>query len=154
VTSCTVTSSSGSASLDAATCRIMTERARFIPARDRRGRAVADSLSARVRWVLPEDGEPLARDDSAGLAALIGAADYSPEAIVGREQGRVGFALDVAGDGSVQGCRVTASSGSADLDSRTCALLSARARFVPASDAEGRPRATIVTGAIDWQLPR
>lgn len=55
VTACRVTSSSGSKSLDATTCRIMTERPRFVPARDSKGRAVADVASASIRWVLPED---------------------------------------------------------------------------------------------------
>jgi TonB family protein len=50
---CEITSSSGSAALDEATCRIMIERPRFVPARDYRGRAVRDRVSSRMRWVLP-----------------------------------------------------------------------------------------------------
>lgn len=53
VTNCTVTSSSGSATLDNATCRIMRSRARFTPAHDSSGNATSDSTSARIRWVLP-----------------------------------------------------------------------------------------------------
>jgi len=59
VTRCVVTASSGSAALDEATCRIMTERPRFTPARDRRGRAIADRVSSRMRWVLPMDAPVL-----------------------------------------------------------------------------------------------
>jgi periplasmic protein TonB len=55
VTGCTVTSSSGSRSLDNATCRIMQSRARFTPATDSNGRPTSDSVSARIRWVLPAD---------------------------------------------------------------------------------------------------
>jgi periplasmic protein TonB len=55
VTNCTVTSSSGSAALDSATCRIMRSRARFTPAHDSSGAATSDSVSARIRWVLPKD---------------------------------------------------------------------------------------------------
>ncbi|WP_426267922.1 energy transducer TonB [Sphingomonas sp. LHG3443-2] len=62
VSACAVEASSGSASLDVATCRILSERARFTPARDRRGRAVPDSVSGRVRWALP--------DKAAGSSAL------------------------------------------------------------------------------------
>jgi TonB family protein len=54
VTDCVVTSSSGSASLDAATCRIVRERARYRPARDPQGNAVAgreDGLA--VTWSPP-----------------------------------------------------------------------------------------------------
>jgi periplasmic protein TonB len=54
VSACRVTSTSGSAALDAATCRLMTERPRFSPARDASGRAVPDRVSARITWSLPE----------------------------------------------------------------------------------------------------
>src|SRR6476661_6893372 len=55
VTSCEVTSSSGSAALDSATCRIMKSRARFTPAHDATGKPTSDSTSSRIRWVLPKD---------------------------------------------------------------------------------------------------
>ncbi|HYD37593.1 MAG TPA: energy transducer TonB, partial [Allosphingosinicella sp.] len=54
VAACTVTQSSGSAALDSTTCRLLASRARFTPARDRKGRAVADSLTGRIIWKLPE----------------------------------------------------------------------------------------------------
>ncbi|MBV9930892.1 MAG: energy transducer TonB [Alphaproteobacteria bacterium] len=50
VSACTVVQSSGSASLDAATCALLRERARFSPARDRRGRPVPDTYSQTVNW--------------------------------------------------------------------------------------------------------
>jgi protein TonB len=55
VTGCDVTSSSGSPALDQATCRIMRSRARFTPARDDHGNPTTDSVSSRIRWVLPAD---------------------------------------------------------------------------------------------------
>ena len=56
VTNCVVTSSSGSSSLDATTCRIMRSRARFTPARDSTGAAVSDTVNAPpIRWVLPSN---------------------------------------------------------------------------------------------------
>jgi protein TonB len=53
VTDCTITSSSGSSTLDSTTCRIMKSRARFTPANDSSGAAVSDSVSGRIRWVMP-----------------------------------------------------------------------------------------------------
>jgi TonB family protein len=53
-TGCSVTDSSGSPTLDATTCRILMERARFQPARDANGKPTTDSFSSRVRWVLPD----------------------------------------------------------------------------------------------------
>jgi protein TonB len=53
VTGCTVTGSSGSAALDMATCRLMKSRARFAPAHDSNGNAVADAVSSAITWRLP-----------------------------------------------------------------------------------------------------
>lgn len=53
VSACRIRRSSGSAALDSATCRIMRSRARYTPARDARGIAVADRADATIRWVLP-----------------------------------------------------------------------------------------------------
>lgn len=53
VLTCSVTATSGSGTLDAATCRLYQRRARFEPARDDSGAAVETSYSDRVRWQLP-----------------------------------------------------------------------------------------------------
>ena len=61
VAGCLVSASSGNASLDAATCRLIGRRANFSPARDRRGRAVAGTVTKRIRWIIPPDApEPIA----------------------------------------------------------------------------------------------
>ena len=54
VTACRVTESSGSAALDNATCRIMQSRARYMPARNARGVAVAGRDQGAVRWALSD----------------------------------------------------------------------------------------------------
>ncbi|HEY0149019.1 MAG TPA: energy transducer TonB [Allosphingosinicella sp.] len=55
VTACTITASSKSASLDATTCRILRSRARFTPARDSAGTAVADRFETSLGWKLSRD---------------------------------------------------------------------------------------------------
>src|SRR3546814_3143032 len=55
VTDCSVTSSSGSSTLDEATCRLITRRARFTPAEDSNGNPITDTYSNRIRWQIPED---------------------------------------------------------------------------------------------------
>ena len=50
---CTVESSSGDADLDLATCSLLQKRARFIPARDARGRSIDSMWKTRVSWQLP-----------------------------------------------------------------------------------------------------
>lgn len=57
---CTIVRSSGSALLDATTCRLIRTRARFIPARDTKGRPAPDTVTGRVRWALPAPPLPVA----------------------------------------------------------------------------------------------
>lgn len=59
VDACEVLASAGHAALDQATCRAL-RRARFVPARDAAGAAVAGTLAQNVRWRLPafEVGAP------------------------------------------------------------------------------------------------
>jgi protein TonB len=52
VSSCNVLRSSGSSTLDRATCRILQSRAKFTPARDSRGNPTTDTVTQRIRWVL------------------------------------------------------------------------------------------------------
>jgi periplasmic protein TonB len=54
VRDCTVTRSSGSAELDAATCTKVTQRARFDPASDESGAVVAGRYRNAIRWQIPE----------------------------------------------------------------------------------------------------
>jgi len=58
-TGCTVVKSSGSVILDDATCTAMMPRARFEPARDANGKAIADTSPRRVRWQNPVDAPQL-----------------------------------------------------------------------------------------------
>ncbi|MEG8039512.1 TonB family protein [Sphingomonas sp. LR60] len=50
---CSVTASSGHASLDQATCRLYQRRARFTPAHDDAGAPVTATFTDRIRWQLP-----------------------------------------------------------------------------------------------------
>jgi protein TonB len=54
VTNCQITSSSGSSALDSATCRLLTSRARFTPARDSTGSPTTDTHTARIVWRIQE----------------------------------------------------------------------------------------------------
>ena len=51
-TECIVINSSGSASIDHVTCRIMIERARFTPAIGHDGLPTEDQITARLSWRL------------------------------------------------------------------------------------------------------
>jgi protein TonB len=51
---CRVLTSSGSPSLDEATCRVMGGRARFHPARDAAGRPTIDRIRHSINWIYPD----------------------------------------------------------------------------------------------------
>jgi periplasmic protein TonB len=53
VVGCAITGSSGFASIDRATCRLLRARARYRPARDAAGNAVAGTDNGWVDWRLP-----------------------------------------------------------------------------------------------------
>lgn len=54
VDGCTIVESSGNAELDAGTCRILSARAFFNPARNAAGQAIAGEYIRRIRWQHPE----------------------------------------------------------------------------------------------------
>ena len=79
--------------------------------------------------------------------------DYRGNWIRQEMTGKARFWLEIAADGRVAGCTITASSGHPELDAATCALVSRRAKFQPARGGEGQPVAGSYSNAIDWQLP-
>ena len=54
VTNCSVASSSGSASLDAGACRILSRIMKFRPALDAEGKKTASTFATKWTWKLPE----------------------------------------------------------------------------------------------------
>lgn len=52
VTDCSISSSSGSRTLDSTTCRILRSRARFTPATDNMGQPTTGSFTQRITWRL------------------------------------------------------------------------------------------------------
>lgn len=111
----------------------------------------ADTVSSGARaGDGPTGGPARARTN---LPALFSDEDYPASAVRAGEQGTVRYRLEIGADGRVTGCTVTASSGSAALDSTTCRLLRSRARFAPARDGDGSPVPDTAEGAITWRLP-
>lgn len=53
VADCTLTQTSGAAALDAQTCAIIRQRARYKPAKGLDGKPARDVDSARIRWIIP-----------------------------------------------------------------------------------------------------
>ena len=85
--------------------------------------------------------------------AISGETDYPPGARRAGIEGSVRVRFTVGTDGRVRDCRVTRSSGHAELDSTTCRLAEQRFRYRPALDSSGRPVPETVSRTFDWLLP-
>lgn len=68
--------------------------------------------------------------------------------------GRVSMTFTVETTGQVRNCRITHSSGVAELNSLTCRLMEQRFRFRPSTDRYGRPIPDEVDWDHDWIAPR
>lgn len=79
--------------------------------------------------------------------------DYPAEAIRAGQEGEVRVELSVARDGSVSGCQIARSSGSAALDAATCRVAVERYIFSPARNPQGEPIASIYRQTVRWHLP-
>jgi protein TonB len=126
VASCLVTESSGSLDLDEATCRLVSDRARFQPATDARGRAAQGSYTSRVHWSLPSARNAL-------------------------QPGSLRFVFTVAADGSKKDCAVGEAVGGAARDMPTgevpCSMIPFSGRYT--DDAgNGVPRRVTITQTV------
>jgi TonB family protein len=79
--------------------------------------------------------------------------DYPMDAAREGRSGRTSVELLVGRDGVPRTCRVAGSSGHTDLDQAACAAMMARARFIPAADAQGRNRSSTFRRRVSWNLP-
>ena len=79
--------------------------------------------------------------------------DYPAAALREAREGVARFRVTIGSDGRVRNCEITASSGSADLDRATCATVSKRARFKPATDASGAVVGGSYSSAVKWEIP-
>ncbi|MEY4953914.1 MAG: hypothetical protein RL299_2338 [Pseudomonadota bacterium] len=80
--------------------------------------------------------------------------DYPTRALREEREGTTSFRVSVGPDGRVTGCSVTSSSGSPDLDDATCANVTRRARFNPATDGEGQPTTGSYSNRVRWVIPK
>lgn len=149
VTDCTVVGRSGEPRLDSEGCRILRERARL---QLRYGRRTG---TIRFVWTALDDavpgnlaGAPL----SIGFAQRVAWNDYPPNALRFNRGGVVLFEVAVSANGAPTACRVTGSSGTPELDQRTCELAMARGAYIAASDGHGGRAAGLYRGRFTWRL--
>ena len=80
--------------------------------------------------------------------------DYPSRALREEKEGVTRFRVSVGPDGRVTSCDITGSSGTPELDSATCSLVTRRARFTPATDGEGQPTSGSWGNSVRWQIPK
>ena len=98
-----------------------------------------------------DEGGP--REDAKGnLRGLFSSDDYPRDSFLNGETGAVRVALLVNEEGKVADCSVIQTSGVAMLDAQSCAVLKARARFVPAVGKDGRPAKDAFIQRINWRV--
>jgi TonB family protein len=78
---------------------------------------------------------------------------YPPRALAAGEQGSVRFRAEVDPRGNVLACKVTEGSGFERLDRETCDLIVNHATFRPTLDSEGKARAAVHDGIVNWKIP-
>ena len=99
----------------------------------------------------PPPRQSQARSLTGSLQGLISSDDYPPSALDNNEQGSVQVTLTIGPSGRVTGCSPSGSA-SATLKSATCRLLTSRARFSPAQDANGNPTSSSYSQTIVWRI--
>lgn len=155
VTGCDIVEPSGIASIDTLTCPLLMRRARFSPALNAEGAPVPSIYTGARWWTNAPPLPPGFRgpEPSRPMAGWLTGDDYPGPALRAREQGNVGFRLEVDEIGRVTGCSIWLSSGSAALDAATCSLMTRRGRFNPARDADGKAMPGVFVHGIRWTLP-
>ena len=96
------------------------------------------------------DGADEGGTDLEQIAGAITPRDYPRDLRERGLGGRVGMVFTVGPSGRVTSCRITRSSGIAELDSLTCRLIQQRFVYRPSTDRYGRPIADEVEGEHDW----
>ena len=133
VSGCKVTETSGSDALDALTCKIAAQRARFSPAHDAGGQAAAGDYYVAVAWGSGSDVAPIQIPMQLGVKAMP----------AGYRQAAWAHVLFGA-DGKPTRCDMTISSGSVAADRAVCAAIDAQASVKP-TPKSGSAEAPVAT---------
>jgi TonB family protein len=184
VRGCTLLKGTGITALDAQLCPQLSAKARYRPARNANGTAVASRLELRGGWTVKAAPLPVEAAAPAPAAparppapaiSCAGVGDggsgpmvaepcmpdqwvpdgaYPPAALALGQSGTVGYRLLVDIRGRAESCDIIESSGHAALDRGTCDLVMRRARFLPARGVDGAPMPWSFRGSVKWVLAR
>lgn len=131
VSHCVVETPSGSDALDAASCEVMREHGRFIPARAVDGKSTAGRLPVRFHWRLPveatEKGNVITQ--------------ASPVKFPFTDPGTTWLRISVSAEGEIEDCAFKAEGRKGEMPpgQTPCDFFVKGKRFTPFEDSEGRP---------------
>jgi TonB family protein len=133
-------------------CETVVKRWPFDPDRDKSGAPVDTRVPLIVHWSIPTP-TTIRFDGAAPIAPerWFSNDDYPADAIQKGEQGAVEFDYTIDVNGRPKDCHVTVSAHSPSLDATSCAVITQRARFLPALGPDGKPREAHGHGNINWQ---
>lgn len=110
-------------------------------------------LSLAAWGVAAGAGQPTGATPLGNPGAWVTTSDYPTATLRDGTQGTVVFRVKVDPQGKPVQCVIDQSSGTEELDTATCNLITARAHFSPATDARGRPIEGAYTNRVRWVLP-
>ncbi|MHA6719482.1 energy transducer TonB [Sphingomonas sp. RS6] len=110
------------------------------------------AIPSLTRSIGADEKGPRGLRPSSSPGTWVVSGDYPFESQIAREEGTVAFTLYVDDRGIPVRCQVTGSSGHQRLDQTACDLLLARARFIPALDADGKPIPAEFRNRFTWAL--
>ncbi len=119
VEQCRVLISSGSKSLDQASCNLVFKKAVFRAARDEKGRPAYGLVEVNIGWRLPAIAPPLEAEPVAPLAELT--VDRLPNSVAGPIDVKVTLLINDAG--GIERCAVPEDADHADQSSAACEAL-------------------------------
>jgi protein TonB len=126
VVDCIVTQSSGNEGLDAVTCALLGDRARFTPAQDRERRPIPGTYRSAVVWQMP------------------------PVELLPLTAATSSIEFDVDPTGKPSGCLAKGNVPGGQSPEKLCELMtSGTVQFEPASDKAGKPLSRHVTIRTD-----
>ena len=89
---------------------------------------------------------------TAVISGWIGSRDYPRAALSRGSQGVTQIRIRVTAEGRAEDCQIFQSAGDAELDAATCAIVTTRTRFRPATDADGKPTWQYAILPVRWVI--
>lgn len=116
-----------------------------------------DACRERLRqtWNLEESGPAKVGTPPRPLVPIQGmitGMDFPRQALAKVWSGTTSFVLLIDESGKVRDCTLTETSGIAVIDSRTCAVITYKARFDPAIGVDGKPVKSAFAQRITWRV--